>query len=286
MTRLLLLLSLVLPGRGLAWGVAGHLIVADIAERHLTPAALAQIQALLAPEGLTHLDQIATWADEIRSTRKEAAPWHYVDIPLGATSYLPDRDCPHGDCVIDAIRRYNAILADHTQPAPARREALKFVVHFVADLHQPLHATENAGDQGGNKVIVQYLDPDQPPLNLHHLWDSSLIERRLGLTEGVPGRPNPMVRQLAGEMAAQLDDSRPGQAGAALDLDPLHWAMESHDLAASVVYPGVVAPGAGPPTTPVLIDEAYDRRAWPVITRRLTEGGLRLAALLNQDLAP
>jgi hypothetical protein len=286
MTRLLLLLSLVLPGRGLAWGVAGHLIVADIAERHLSPAALAQIQELLAPEGLTHLDQVATWADEIRSTRKEAAPWHYVDIPLDATGYQPGRDCPHGDCVIDAIRRYSAILADRGQPESARREALKFVVHFVADLHQPLHATENAGDQGGNKVIVQYLDPDQPPLTLHRLWDSSLIERRLGLSEGVPGRPNPALRQRANAMAAQLDDSRAGQPGAALDLDPVDWAMESHDLAASVVYPGVVAPGAVPPSAPVLIDEAYDRRAWPVITRRLTDGGLRLAALLNRDLAP
>jgi len=279
------LLLCLLPQAGRAWGIAGHAMIAEIAEWHMSPAALAETRRLLAEEGFEHLDQVGSWADEIRPQRKEASPWHYVDIPLTADSYDAARDCAKGDCVIDAINRYSAILADRSKPDADRREALKFLVHFVGDIQQPLHGAENAGDHGGNKVLVRYFDQDlgwsNRPLNLHALWDSFIIERHLGVKEGNLGEPNEALHKAGLELAKKLND---GLADTPNDLDPVTWAMESHDLAAKIVYPGVVAPGAQPPTQAVQLGEEYDRRAWPVVEKRIQQGGLRLAALLNRDL--
>ncbi|HMA49845.1 MAG TPA: S1/P1 nuclease, partial [Magnetospirillaceae bacterium] len=167
---LFLALLLCLPGRGQAWGVTGHAIIADIAEHHLTPQALAEIQALLREEGLEHLDQVSSWPDTIRKERPEASPWHYVAIPLSAASYDPERDCKNGDCSIEAIKRFSAILADRAQTPLARREALKFLVHIVGDQHMPLHGADNAGDHEGGDVKVVYFGQDlsgDRPLSLH-----------------------------------------------------------------------------------------------------------------------
>jgi hypothetical protein len=286
LVKITALLLCLLPQAGRAWGIAGHAMIAEIAEWHLTPAALAEMRRLLAEEGFEHLDQIGSWADEIRPQRKEASPWHYVDIPLTADSYDPARDCPKGDCVIDAINRYRAILADKAKPAADRREALKFLVHFIGDIQMPLHGTENAGDHGGNKVLVRYFEQTQGwgknPLNLHTVWDATIIERHLGVKEGNLGEPNEELHKAELKLAGQLNE---GLADGKQELDPVVWAMESHDLAAKYVYPGVVEPGAQPPAQPVQLGEDYDRRAWPVIEKRIQQGGLRLAAILNRDLA-
>jgi hypothetical protein len=280
-----ILLLCLLPYAGRAWGIAGHAMIADIAEWHLSPAALAEAHRLLAEEGFEHLDQVASWADEIRPQRKEASPWHYVDIPLTANSYDAARDCPKGDCVIDAIARYRAVLADKSKPAADRREALKFLVHFIGDIQMPLHATENAGDHGGNKVLVKYFDQTtgwgKNPLNLHTVWDATIIEHHLGLKEGNLGDANEELHKAAFKLAQQLNQ---GLADTPQDLDPVVWAMESHDLAAKYVYPGIVLPGAQPPAEAVQLGEDYDRRAWPVVEKRIQQGGLRLAAVLNRDL--
>jgi hypothetical protein len=290
--RIFALSLFLLPFAGRAWGIAGHAMIGDIAEWHLTPAALAKVKAMLAEEGFEHLAQVASWPDEIRNQRKETGPWHYVDIPLSESSYDPDRDCPKGDCVIDAINRYRAVLADPYKSPLERREALKFLVHFVGDLQMPLHGADHAGDHGGNKVLVSYfgqtMAANKYPLNLHTVWDISIIEHHLGVSQGGLFDPNPELRQASTLMAAKLNErmSPAEVAPYAQDLDPVVWAMESHDLAAKYVYPGVVAPGAQPPATPVALGEDYDRRAWPVVEKRIQQGGLRLAAVLNQALDP
>lgn len=277
-----------LPGRGQAWGVTGHAIVADIAEHHLTPAALDQVHALLGEEGLEHLDQVASWPDTIRKERPEARPWHYADIPLTESSYLPDRDCKNGDCAIEAIKRFTALLADRGQPAQKREEALKFLVHFVGDLHQPLHGAENAGDHGGGMVKITYFGDTgtaQNPLDLHWVWDTLIIEHHLNVKEGAATDANLEARRAAAIAANDIDRhfAKGGlsNVGAA---DPAVWAMESHDAAKKSVYPGVVAPGAEAPVSPVILGEAYQKRGWPVVEQRLALGGLRLAALLNKAL--
>ncbi len=279
-----------LPGRGQAWGVIGHAIIADIAERHLTPQTLDQVHKLLGEEGLEHLDQVSSWPDTIRKERPEASPWHYTDIPLTESAYAPERDCKNGDCAVEAIKRFAAILADRSQPRAAREEALKFLVHFVGDQQQPLHGAENAGDHGGGKVRITYFDDDgtaQNPLDLHWVWDTKIIERHLGVKEG-PATDANLDAKRAAAIAAGDIDRHLGKSKAlqpmADEADPLVWAMESHEAAKTYVYPGVVAPGAAPPSSPIALGEAYQKRAWPITEQRLELGGLRLAALLNKAL--
>jgi len=287
MFRLFLFGLLLLPAPGLAWGVIGHAMVADIAEHHLTPQTLDQVHRLLGEEGLEHLDQVASWPDTIRKERPEASPWHYVAIPLDALSYQPARDCPQGNCAIEAIRRFSAILADRSQPEPARREALKFLVHIVGDLHQPLHGADNAGDHGGGKVPVNYFGQTVSgpyPLDLHWTWDTIILEHHFGIREQPAEAPNTEAKLISVKAANDLDRHFRGALPGMEIADPAVWAMESHDAAKSYVYPGVAAIGSPPPAAPVVLGNAYQKRAWPVVEKRILLGGLRLAALLNKAL--
>src|SRR5437763_7905713 len=122
-----------------AWGPEGHAIIAEIAELRLEPLVRSQVVQLLRLEGLRHLDQVASWPDAVRPSRPETAPWHFVDIPLTAPAYDAARDCVGGNCVVFQIQRFASILGDRTALPQARLEALKFLVHFAGDIHQPLH---------------------------------------------------------------------------------------------------------------------------------------------------
>ena len=230
---------------------------------------------------------MASWPDTIRKERPEASPWHYVAIPLSAGSYDPARDCKNGDCAIEAIKRFSAILADRGQTPLARREALKFLVHIVGDLHQPLHGADNAGDHEAGDVKVVYFGQDfsgDRPLSLHWTWDTVILEHHFGLKEEPAGAPNTEVKLTAAKAANDIDRHFHGALPGREIADPAVWAMESHDAAKRYVYPGVVAVGAQPPAQPVSLGDAYQKRAWPVIEKRLELGGLRLAALLNKVL--
>ena len=137
-----LLLLAATTGNALAWGDEGHRIAAEIAEQYLEPATARQVRELLAIQNATTLAQVSTWADQIRPQRRYTAPWHFVDIPIHPppgtpAAYDAARDCPRGDCVVAAIDRFAAVLRDKAAPARDRLEALKFVVHFVGDIHQP-----------------------------------------------------------------------------------------------------------------------------------------------------
>src|SRR5687768_12079862 len=132
------LLVLLLPTICQAWGGEGHQLLALIAEDQLTPAAKAAVKELLDGANISDAE-VVNWADEIRRERRETAPWHYVNIPHDAEAFDRGRDGRDGDNVIDAIERQAKVLADKTQPREKRMEALKFVIHFVGDIHQPLH---------------------------------------------------------------------------------------------------------------------------------------------------
>ena len=145
-----------LPLPALAWGAEGHEIVAAIALRELTPAARLQVARLLGSEAMLVHD--SNWADEVRDQRPDTGPWHYVDIPLDAPGYDAGRDCGGDACVVAQISHDLHVLGNARVSAGQRAEALRFLVHFVADIHQPLHAVDNA-DKGGNGVRV-YLRGD------------------------------------------------------------------------------------------------------------------------------
>jgi hypothetical protein len=246
-----------LPAFG--WGPEGHRLVARIAYEQLKPAARERAGAILAP-GQT-LASIASWADEVRRSRPESAPWHYIDIPIGKPHRDMARDCPKGDCVIAKIADLRKTLQDPATPADQRREALMFLVHFVGDMHQPLHCSDRQ-DRGGNEVRVQFFGRQT---NLHSVWDSGLLGRL--------GKEDELFPVLSRE-SAKL--ARKGVKGSVED-----WAEQAHKAARKVVYGNLpkVADGAAVP-----LGAAYERLADPLLKLQIERAGARLAAVLNADL--
>src|SRR6267142_242450 len=172
-----------------AWGPEGHRVVGDIASRYLTATARAQVSDLLRndrlaggePSGRRTLGEIANWADEIKDFEwgKRRGSWHYDDIPLCGTPEY-GKYCRGGRCASAQLARQIEVLSDPRARPRARNEALKWVVHLIGDIHQPLHAA-NHGDRGGNQVQVSFFgERDNPPygsLNLHAVWDVRLVAR-------------------------------------------------------------------------------------------------------------
>lgn len=242
-----------------SWGPEGHRLVAEIAWKHATEAARAEIVKLL-PEGET-LISVAPWADEVRPQRRETAPWHYINIPVEAPRGDWRPYCPNDECIITAVQRFAAKLADRQAPAAQREEALRFLVHFVGDLHQPLHCGDRR-DRGGNDVPVVFRGR---PTNLHSIWDTPLLAETLQ-REGVRER---LLREAGPE------EFRLATAGGSEQ-----WVWDSHRVSGEVAY------AALPPERPALLDDEYAQRAYPVIERQIRLAGLRLAAMLNRALDP
>ena len=249
-------LILALPSPANAWGSEGHRIVADVAMDHLSHLARQNLRELL---GDNDLASIATWADDIKSGRPETKPWHYVNIPSSADSYLAQRDCVDGDCVVVKITEFAATVGDTHKPLATRQEALKFLVHFVGDIHQPFHAIADA--RGGNGVPVEFFGSTQCgyyACELHGVWDTDLI-KHTGIRE----------HRYAAALETMIAEQHL-QAGADA---PEQWTNEPLRLAkAAWVEPGAV------------IDEAYCGREQPIVDRRLALAGLRLAQMLNAEV--
>src|SRR5690606_27820481 len=202
-----------LPAR---WGRVGHRVVARVAAARLSDRARREVRTLLGGQTLA---EISTWADEVRNDRPETSTWHYVNIPVTDSVYRADKYCPASGCVISALEQQLALLRDRRQPHAVRAEALKWVVHLVGDVHQPLHSGDR-GDRGGNDVTV-WLGLRRT--NLHSLWDSGLI--------GASGRDE---QQLVNHIEQQLR-GRTDLAAIARGT-PAEWTMEAHDLSRDVAY--------------------------------------------------
>lgn len=259
----LLFTTFTFAGTALAWGPQGHRIVGHIAEKHLTDKAKAAVRALLGPDGRLSNDDVAVWADHVRPQRKETVPWHYVDIPLEADRMDPARDCKDGECVIGRIEKFRRVIADKNVKQEERAEALKFLVHLVGDMHQPLHCAEREHDHGGGRLKVTY---EGKPTNLHRIWDDHLVPKLMSNIEDIAGAGDKLDAQITPDLAAAW------KKGTVED-----WAMESHKLAQTHAYPGV--PIQEPPAA---IEPAYIARNVPVVKQRLQQAGVRLAALLNE----
>jgi hypothetical protein len=244
------------------WGEEGHRLIVRIAESRVTPAVTEQIQATLNPG--ESLEDLASWADEIRQSRPETASWHFVDIPLNSSGLDMSRDCPQGNCVIAKIEEFRSQWQNPGLSRASRREALLFLVHFVGDLHQPLHC-ENNNDKGGNEVPVEFqgLQNEASHTNLHALWDT-------GLFRTLPGED---------ELLATLDEAiTPDRAAAWSSGTVEQWAGESFTLAQSTAY-GLLPTVAKGET--VSLGSWYSLMAQPVVEEQLEKAGVRLAAILN-----
>jgi hypothetical protein len=256
----LIFLALLLASTGpaAAFGPLGHRIVGQLAQRQLTPAAAAQVRLLLAGEPEPTLAGVANWADQLRDSDpvlgKQTARWHYVNFPRGDCHYVPARDCPDGNCVVAAIQRQLLILSDRSRPNGERAEALKFLVHLVADVHQPLHAGYQ-DDRGGNNFQINYRGQGS---NLHSVWDSTLLDDR-GLDADT------YVAALAKQSPLPPDATRRSDRPAA------DWAEESCRIVQqSDLYP----------STHVLSDAYLDMHR-PLAEQRLRQAAARLAGLIN-----
>ena len=243
------------PLPALAWGPEGHEIVAAIAAANLTPAAGAQVTALLGPPPMMVLD--SDWADEIRADRPETSAWHYVNVELGSAGYDPKRDCPDGACVVGQIEKDTRILGDARAPRAARIEALEFLIHFIGDVHQPLHVADDH-DKGGNARIL-YLRGART--NLHRIWDSDAVAS-LG--------PDPL--HVAANLTAGLTPQQKAKDSAGT---PADWADQSF-IVAKKIYAGLPQDGNLP--------DDYARRQGATTREQLLRAGLRLAAVLNRVL--
>ena len=272
-----------------AWGVVGHAVIADLAEARLKPAALTQVYNLLALDLHGHLDEVASWADEYRGTHPETGPWHYVDIQIGDKSYEPARDCANQDCVIARTDEFIHVLADRSRPPEERLQALKYVVHFVGDLHQPLHSGENH-DQGANKIPVDFMGQTlaygKYKMNLHSVWDTAIIERRLTVREGPNAHAADLLRGAARIADSLRAEIRPQDAKRwlARPFSMAAWALDAHDLARDYAYRGIAKVGEPSPTETVMLGADYDTMAWSVVQLQLERAGVRLAEVLNRAL--
>jgi hypothetical protein len=246
-----------------------------IAADRLTPIAQTNVDWLL--DGRTLAD-VANWADTLTGEQAQTAPWHYVNIPIDAAGYDRDRDCPRQpgiaagarndrwrDCIVDRIAYWEERLSNPRLDRADRATALKFVVHFIGDVHQPLHATGAAA--GGNTIRVRAFgqadcstDPARSfPCNLHSVWDARLIARKNLDDQSYVASLKELI--AARGLAAQA-------AGT-----PVLWAEESLRLAKNTL----VKDGEN-------IDDSYYRRHITVIDGRLALAGVRLAASLNRIL--
>ena len=258
-----------------AWGGQGHRLVGLIAAERLTPVAKQQVAHLLDGQSLA---DVSSWADTITSDQWQTSVWHYLNIPPGAAGYDRNRDCPRQpnaapgsrgdrwrDCVVDRIGYWEQRLGDQTLDRADRATALKFVVHFIGDLHQPFHAL--GVGRGGNDVHVRVFGEANcgkdaqklTPCNLHSVWDGRLIAHR-----NLDDRAYlDALRKLIA--ARSLGSGSPGT--------PAGWAEQSWKLGKEAL----VTPGTN-------IDEAYFTRHIRVIDERMALGGIRLAAVLNRVL--
>lgn len=254
-----------------AWGAKGHSVVAELAERGLSPNAAAQIRALNYGAPLRNIASMPDdWRGEESSglRQTDTGALHYANTPNEIEDFDRARDCRNDQCVVAAVEKYAAILGDKSQPRDKRREALIYLVHFVGDLHQPMHAAggrvrndttgEMEMDRGGNLVKIRLLGVET---NLHSAWDSLLID--WGPADVDDYVDHLLTYELRGRPIDEL------QSGTVEE-----WFNESHYAAVHAAYD--IGNGT--------LGGEYAQKNIGVVYERLLRGGLRLRRLLEEAL--
>jgi nuclease S1 len=292
LSAVLLCLLVSSPFDAWGWSAEAHRAIALIAMSRLqgTPTAT-RVQALL---GKLTLDQIATCPDEVRELQAKeikqldqycaqvfpqpmtanTEPWHFVNtlVTAGAVSTTADdvTTACAGNCAITKIASYEKVLQARSTTANrlAQLQALSFVVHFIGDIHQPLHAAERDGDFGGNKEVVSYFGTDKnngQPIKLHAIWDNQIVSKIDATDTALVADLQPEIIQAAGEPSSQ----------------PIDWAIQSFAFAATVSYAGIAPPST---TDSATLAQPYQDAAAPVVRIQIARAGVRLAAALTSCL--
>lgn len=281
-TTALALSAVGLPGAA-AWGSLGHITTAYVASHFVSNTTEGFFKQLLGSDEPDYLAKVAPWADSIRYTDwgRYTKHFHFIDAhdnpPIDCSVDL-DRDCKDGSCVITALANYTKQSLDSELPTWQREQAAKFVIHFIGDMHQPLH-NENVA-YGGNGIFVNF---DGHRFNLHHVWDSSIVEKFLG---GLHGDPLAIAERWSGDLAKHIAEGKfeAEKEGWLKDLnfkDPINtalaWSRETNSLVCKYVLP----------EGPVAIAEQelggeYYEKAAPMVERQVARAGYRMAAWLDQ----
>jgi len=278
--RVFLVLALALSASpAAAWWEYGHETIATIASLEVKPETRREIARLLARSGelgtptcaAATIEQASVWPDCIKGLKDRfsyAHSWHYQNVDV-CKPFDRKSACKDGHCVSDQIDRNARLLADNSLPERERLQALAFLVHFVGDLHMPLHAGDK-GDLGGNRFYASY--GAITGRNLHTIWDGYLADRAISTP---PGHARGLLSALSGGQRTEM------AAGTTED-----WSRESWQAARDFAYgPLLPDPCAPAPATPPVIDAAITERLIPVVRAQVTKGGLRLARLLDEALA-
>ena len=279
-------LNALLPAPAMAWGDEGHEVIALIAQARLDPAVRKKVGALLAADtdSLTPHDIAAeaTWADKLRGSREKGVRqqtrrWHFVDIEISAPDLdqacfghphlaagTPASKGPAEDCVVDKIDQFAGELASPATGSEEQIVALKFLLHFVGDVHQPLHASDD-NDRGGNSKRVSA--SEFRPGTLHHFWDTAFVEH-LGPD------PSSIASNLSGRISRNQEQK--WSRGQAAD-----WALEAFAVAKDDAYGHLPRPNA---RGRFQLSDDYVTMATQDVAMQLSKAGVRLAFVLNRAL--
>jgi hypothetical protein len=289
-TRFWLLLCLLLPAAAEAWGDEGHEVIGLIAEHFLTPSVRLKVNALLATDTShltadTSLASETTWADRFRDSDRNSGgaryratrEWHYVDIKIrdgdldaacfGSARLPRDRPAsaaPAHRCIVDQIAAFSDELASPATPAGERLVALQFLLHFVGDLHQPLHASDDQ-DRGGNDKHV--VAAGFAPGTLHQYWDSVFVSR---LGESSAGVAQRLITEITPALRQAWSQGTAGD-----------WARQSFALGRSIAYGELPRPDA---SGVYELPAGYVEAASDAVRVQMERAGVRLAAVLNAAL--
>jgi nuclease S1 len=288
-----LIASLLVPHPGLAWGREGHRIVARIAAKNLSQTARDKLRRILGVTTdaalATAMASAAIWPDRIDKAATGTARWHFINIPLGEPFSI-DGHCANHDCVVDQIENMRSrlqknqtgfsLLAPPSPPRGMTSQELAFLIHFVGDLHQPLHAITN-GDRGGGCVPLSkpliHRNGNSDTTDLHIAWD---IDTVLTVMTGHSGSEQATATALFARF----------KSGASISQGtPEQWARESNELARTAIYQKLGIPTYPTTTgdcarriTPVTITPAYLQGNIAIVEQRLMEAGVRLSNVLNE----
>ncbi|MEA3051710.1 MAG: nuclease [Sphingomonadales bacterium] len=268
---------LLLASPASAWWEYGHYSVGRVAMLEVKPSTRAAVLRLLAQSKLLEtpecpvrtIEEASYWPDCVKTLGERfsyAYSWHYQNVDICKPFDLKSA-CKDGHCVSAQIERNAKLLADPKVPARERLMALAFLVHFMGDLHQPLHAGDKS-DRGGNDFKADY---GAIPSNIHAIWDGLLADRSIS---SPPSDAAGILSALMPEEKAQM------RLGSVQD-----WSQESWATAREFGYGALMADPCGPlPTSRPKMDEATVQRLIPILRRQVARGGIRLARLLDEAL--
>lgn len=259
------------------WGDEGHELTAQIAAALLTPEATEEASKIL--DGAT-LQSVATWADKVK--HEKGYQWseqlHYVNTPDWACKY-EESYCGEGGCVVSAIRNYTGRVMNQT--GEQQQEALKFVIHFCGDIHQPLHVAF-ASDRGGNSIEGDFLGDST---NLHAVWDFGIIQNRIQYTPGFDNSQQKYGEYLidavkSGNMSSNATSWARCSDGSTA-VCPSEWADVTADFACEYAYKN---------SDGDIIKDNFDLGSpyydatFLIVDEQLAKSGVRMANVLNSIL--